>query len=101
MRRFGYVIRMGGDAEISGALAAGIDAGTRNEVRQAASEAVRRVAMMQHTPEEWAEMIEDARVIYGGNRYTPKPLKWLLIVYAMLCSAVDYTYRYLSAWNRE
>lgn len=101
MKRFGYAIRIGGDAEISGALAAGIDAGMREEVRQAASEAVRRVAMYQHSPEEWAEMIEDARVVYGGQRATPKALQWLVVGYAVICTTIERCYRYLSAWNRE
>lgn len=101
MKRFGYAIRMGGDAEISGALAAGIDAGMRSEVRQAASEAVRRVAMYQHSPEEWAEMIEDARVVYGGQRATPKALQWLVVGYAVICTTIERCYRYMSAWNRE
>ena len=64
MKRYGFAIKTGGDPEIAGALEAGIRAGTREEIRQAGSDAVRRVAMMRHTPEEWAEMIEDAQYEY-------------------------------------
>ena len=146
MKRFGYAIRIGGDAEISGALAAGMERGTRvpyppltrvllhgpdrphlaensppdcfpgarchcggealgSRAKEAlgprAKEGLRRVAMYQHSPEEWAEMIEDARVIYGGQRETPKPLQWLVVGYAVICTTIERCYRYMSAWNRE
>ena len=168
MKRFGYAIRIGGDAEISGALAAGMERGTgvpyppfgvlphcggeafgprepyppltrvlphcggealrpraeeafgpRAEeafgprakealgprVKEAlgtrAKEGLRRVAMYQHSPEEWAEMIEDARVVYGGQRATPKALQWLVVGYAVICTTIERCYRYMSAWNRE
>lgn len=113
MKRFGYVIRMGGDAEISGALAAGMERGTTSSgasrhlplkgkaLGPRAQEGLRRVAMYQHSPEEWAEMIEDARVVYGGQRATPKALQWLVIGYAVICTTIERCYRYLSAWNRE
>ena len=68
-KRFGFAIRVGGDPEIAGALEAGIRAGTREELQRTGSDAVRRVAMMQHTPEEWAEMIEDAQ-----DEYRVKPV---------------------------
>lgn len=132
MKRFGYAIRIGGDAEISGALAAGMERGTRvpyppltrvlphcggEALRPRAEEALgprakealgprakeglRRVAMYQHSPEEWAEMIEDARVVYGGQRATPKALQWLVVGYAVICTTIERCYRYMSAWNRE
>ena len=63
-KRFGFAIRTGGDPEIAGALAQGIAQATRESLRQQSSDAVRRVAMMQHTPEEWAEMIEEAQYEY-------------------------------------
>ena len=85
MIRYGYAIRLGGDPEISGALARGIQSGTRTELQRASSEAVRRVAMYQHSPEEWEEMIEEARVLYGGRRYTPRWAERLLVGYAMIC----------------
>lgn len=123
MKRFGYAIRIGGDAEISGALAAGMERGTRvpyppfgvlphcggealgTRAKEAlgprAKEGLRRVAMYQHSPEEWAEMIEDARVVYGGQRATPKALQWLVVGYAVICTTIERCYRYMSAWNRE
>ena len=113
MKRFGYAIRIGGDAEISGALAAGMERGTgslrrfapppsqREALGPRAKEGLRRVAMYQHSPEEWAEMIEDARVVYGGQRATPKALQWLVVGYAVICTTIERCYRYLSAWNRE
>ena len=115
MKRFGYAIRIGGDAEISGALAAGMERGTREPypplgvlphcggeaLGPRAKEGLRRVAMYQHSPEEWAEMIEDARVVYGGQRATPKALQWLVVGYAVICTTIERCYGYLSAWNRE
>ena len=53
MKRFGFAIRTGGDPEIADALAGGIKAGSRQTHH---SDAVRRVAMMRHTPEEWEAM---------------------------------------------
>ena len=140
MKRFGYAIRIGGDAEISGALAAGMERGTRvpyppltrvlphcggealgTRAKEAlgprakealgprakealgprAKEGLRRVAMYQHSPEEWAGMIEDARVVYGRQRATPKALQWLVVGYAVICTTIERCYRYMSAWNRE
>ena len=79
MARYGYVIRMGGDPEISGALRDGMEKGspTRRTSSVTAgavppspsgegNDTARRLAMMRHTPEEWRQMTEDARVIYGG-----------------------------------
>ena len=137
MTRYGYAIRMGGDAEIAGALAAGIergmdtssgasrhlstglpapsrcqmstghlpgrstplkgkafgDEGKAEESGKASSEAVRRAAMWQHSPEEWAQMMEEARVIYGGRRYSPRWATRLLVGWAMLCYGVVWLYR--------
>lgn len=125
MRRFGFAIRIGGDPEISGALAAGIERGTTplplqpsavppgrcakpsaapegegsgaqgNPARMANSRAdvaVRRVNMMRHTPQEWAEMTEEARVLYGGRRYLPRWAERLLVGYAMICMGVSWLY---------
>ena len=115
MTRYGYAIRIGGDAEIAGALAAGIargtdtssgasrhlplkgkafgDDGKAEESGKASSEAVRRAAMWQHSPEEWAQMMEEARVIYGGRRYSPRWATRLLVGWAMLCYGVVWLYR--------
>ena len=92
MTRYGYAIRMGGDPEISAALKSGIEAGTRQEIRQTGSDAVRRVAMMQHTPEEWAQMTEDARVFYGGREVLPKWAERLLVGWGLICWAVSRAY---------
>ena len=103
MMRFGYVIRVGGDPEISGALAEGMAegarrAGTATAQRPAfaphSSEAVRRVAMHQHTPEEWARMTEEARVVYGGRPWAPRWAETLLIGWALVC------YGMWLAWRR-
>ena len=116
MTRYGYAIRMGGDAEIAGALAAGIERGTdtssapsghlplkgkafgdegkaQEAGEGAGSDAVRRAAMWQHSPEEWAQMMEEARVIYGGRRYSPRWATRLLVGWAMLCYGVVWLYR--------
>ena len=57
------------------------------------SEAVRRVAMCRHTPEEWAAMIAQARYDYGQDRPTPKWAGKLLLAWAMLCQGVRNAYR--------
>lgn len=90
--RYGYAIRTGGDPEISGALADGIMSGVKQAHR---SDAVRRVAMMRHTPAEWAEMTEEARVIYGGQPVPPRWATPLLVGYALICYATALAYRLL------
>ena len=93
MKRYGFAIKTGGDPEIAGALEAGIRAGTREEVRQAGSDAVRRVAMMRHTPEEWAAMTTKARYDYGQTRPAPRWAQRLLVAYAMLCYGIAQAFR--------
>ena len=93
MRRFGFAIRVGGDPEISGALAAGIEKGTTETSSGPAGHLPhRRVNMMRHTPQEWAEMTEEARVLYGGRRYLPRWAERLLVGYAMICMGVSWLY---------
>ena len=94
MKRFGFAIRTGGDPEIAGALGSGIDQGTRRALEKQSSDAVRRVAMMRHTPAEWAEMTEEARVFYGGRRYMPRWAEWLLVGYALVCLGVSWLYHW-------
>ena len=89
MKRFGFAIRTGGDPEIAEALAGGIKAGTRQTHH---SDAVRRVAMMRHTPEEWAAMTEEARVFYGGRQYMPRWAERLLVGWALICLGVSWLY---------
>ncbi len=93
--RYGYAIRIGGDPEISGALKNGIEKGTpaQEQAPKKGSDAVRRVAMMQHTPEEWAQMTEDAGVIYGGRRFMPRWAERLLVAYAMLCYGIAQAFK--------
>ena len=104
MARYGYVIRMGGDPEISAALRDGVEMGTRGTTSPglrppspkgegSGSETARRLAMMRHTPEEWRRMTEDARVIYGGQRYRPRWLERLLAGYALICYGLSRAYR--------
>ena len=67
MKRFGYLVRLGGDAEVSEALDRGVR-GAMLPVPRENNEACRRVAMWQHTPQEWREMTLDARRRYRRNR---------------------------------
>lgn len=96
MKRFGYAIKAGGDLEIAGALATGIEAGTperkrlEDDFHQNISEDARRVAMRRHTPEEWAQMTEDARARYGRRRWPlPGILAAALALYALAVYAVS------------
>ena len=94
MKRFGYYVRLGGDAEISEALRRG-DVGAFQPMQRQASEAVRRVAMWQHTPEEWRAMTLDARRKYRRNRRPEGTAKALLIGYALVCMVVSAGFRAL------
>lgn len=96
MKRYGYFVRLGGDEEIAEALARGAQ-GALQPMPGHSSEAVRRVAMMQHTPEEWAALIEDARHDYGRIRPVPCWAQPLLIGYAMACYGVSLCWRRLMA----
>lgn len=93
--RYGYVIRIGGDPEIRNALRDGVLKGTpeREQPPARGSEAVRRVAMMQHTPEEWAAMTTRARYDYGQTRPAPRWAQRLLVAWAMLCYGIAMAYR--------
>ena len=103
MIRFGYAIRTGGDSEIAGALRAGMERGTtssgasrhlphRGRLGPRAEEGLRNVALRRHSPEELEAMIEEARVIYGGRRYTPRWAQRLLVGYALICYGVSLLY---------
>ena len=87
MKRYGFAIKTGGDPEISAALAAGIDQATASSLHRQSSEAVRRVAMMRHTPEEWAEMLEDAQYEYRV-RPVGRALGAVLGVWALVWSVL-------------
>ena len=116
MKRFGFAIRTGGDPEIAEALAGGIERGTGCpttastgktecptgplghlpiEMGRQGSEAVRRVAMMRHTPEEWEAMIVQARYDYGQDPPTPRWAEALLVGYALICYGVSLAFRRL------
>lgn len=78
-------MRLGGDAEISEALARGAAGALQPLPRRGDNEACRRVAMWQHSPEEWKQMTLDARRRYRRNRQ-PKGLgKALLVSWAVVC----------------
>ena len=94
MKRFGYFVRLGGDKEISEALARGAK-GAMVPLAGSSSEAVRRVTMMKHTPEEWARMTRKARRKYGRNRQPEGIEKALLIGYALVCLGVSLAWRRL------
>lgn len=81
--RFGYAIKLGGDQEISGALAAGIQQGMEAWQPIRVSPAVRRLDMRQHTPEEWRAMTIKAQQDYALKRPTPLWAQRLLLVYAL------------------
>ena len=90
MKRFGYAIRIGGDAEIAGALLAGMERGTTSSepptaahldaslglrpplkgkaLGPRAEEGLRNVAMRRHTPDELRAMIAKAQYDYGQLR---------------------------------
>ena len=92
MIRFGYAIRTGGDPEISSALARGIQSGTRMELQRASSDAVRRVAMYQHSPEEWEAMIIQARYDYGQDPPPTRLETAALQLAAMICLGIRWLY---------
>ena len=90
--RFGFAIRKGGDPEIANALESGIDRGTRSALEKKSSDAVRRVAMMRHTPEEWAAMTVQARYDYGQDPPTPRWAERLLVGWALVCMGASWLY---------
>ena len=94
MKRFGYYVRLGGDAEISEALARG-DTRAMLPAPRGNNEACRRVAMWQHTPEEWREMTLDARRRYRRNRRPQGVGKALLVGYALVCLGVSAGFRWI------
>ena len=90
--RFGFAIRKGGDPEIANALESGIDRGTRCALEKQSSDAVRRVAMMRHTPEEWAAMTIQARYDYGQDPPAPRWAERLLVGWALVCMGASWLY---------
>ncbi len=113
MIRFGYAIRVGGDPEISGALRDGMERGTgslrrfapppsqREALGPRAAQGLQNVAFRRHSPEELEAMIEEARVIYGGKRYTPRWAEALLAGYALICYGVSLAIRARDGGDRR
>ena len=112
MMRFGYVIKLGGDADIAEALRDGVEKGTPSVTLRApapseketlgpmAGEALRRAAMQRHTPEELREMIFKARVDYA-QRYHGALYHRAWQAWGLMWMIIDATFRRLQAWNRE
>ena len=94
MKRFGYLVRLGGDAEVSEALERGVR-GAMLPAPRDNNEACRRVAMWQHTPQEWREMTLDARRRYRRNRRPQGVGKALLVGYALVCLGVHAAFDWL------
>lgn len=94
MKKYGYYVRLGGDAEVSATLARG-DVATLLPAPMDRNEACRRVAMWQHTPEEWREMTLDAQRRYRRNRRPQGVGKALLIGYALVCLGVHTAFDWL------
>ena len=94
MKKYGYYVRLGGDAEVSATLARG-DVATLLPAPMDRNEACRRVAMWQHTPQEWREMTLDARRRYRRNRRPQGIGKALLIGYALVCLGVHPAFDWL------
>ena len=92
MKRFGFAIRTGGDPEIADALASGINRGTRRTMEKQSSDAVRRVAMMRHTPEEWNAMTIKARYDYGQDAPMPRWAERLLVGWALVCLGISWLF---------
>lgn len=103
------MIRTGGDAEIAGALMAGVERGTTSFALRApshegegkkerpggrgtgpeAAEALRRCAMRRHTPEELEAMIVKARYDYGQDPEPGRVARALCVGYALICYGLN------------
>jgi hypothetical protein len=94
MKRYGYLVRLGGDAEVSEALSRGVR-GAMLPVPRDRNEACRRVAMWQHTPQEWRQMTRDARRKYRHNKPIRGASGALLVGYAMVCYGVQVAFDWL------
>lgn len=94
MKRYGYLVRLGGDAEVSEALERGVR-GAMLPVPRDNNELCRRVAMWQHTPQEWREMTLDARRKYRRNKPITGVGGALLVGYAMVCYGVQVAFDWI------
>lgn len=84
MRQYAYLIKLGGDAEISAALHRGVTDGMRQLAGRHNSEAVMRVAIHRGRGSDyWSTRIAEARCLYD----TPEPprlLRALLACYGLI-----------------
>lgn len=94
MKRYGYLVRLGGDAEVSNALERGVR-GAMLPAPRDNNELCRRVAMWQHTPQEWRQMTLDARRRYRRNKPIEGVGGALLIAYAMVCYCAQAAFDWL------
>jgi hypothetical protein len=94
MKKLGYLVRLGGDAEVREALDRGVRGAMLPAPREN-NEACRRVAMWQHTPDEWREMRLDARRRYRRNRMPTGAAGKLLVGYALVCYCVQVGFDWL------
>ena len=95
MKRFGFVIRTGGDPEITGALIDGIEQGVREARGKHCREAVRRLDMKCRTREELLGMIAEAQAQYGNVRPLPGWAARALGLYGLVCYGVSLGWRRL------
>lgn len=90
--RYGYVIKLGGDAEISRALESGVVSAMRQCVPSAGSEAVMRVTIHRGRGSDyWETKIAEARYLYDTPQ-PPRVLRWLLVSYGLICYGVSRLY---------
>ena len=61
--------------------------------RMDCGEALRRVAIRRHTPEELEAMIAKAQYDYGQDPPLPRWAEWIVIGWALLCEGIRRAYR--------
>ena len=86
-----------GNREMADAIADGMKRADRPNT----AESVRRLAMRQHSPEEWETMIVQARYDYGQDAPVGRVRRCVLGTWALVWLGIVGWYRYLSAINRE
>jgi hypothetical protein len=86
-----------GNPEIADAIADGMKRADRPKT----AESVRRLAMRQHSPEEWETMIVQARYDYGQDAPMGRVRRFLLAAWSLAWLGIVEWYQYLSAINRE
>ena len=94
------VIKTYGDRQIGGAIADGVKRGSKREASDGTREAVRRVAMHQHTPEEWAVMTAKARYDYGQDPPQNPLCGAVMGLWALVWLEIAGWIDYLQRWNR-